>query len=323
MNIRKALSFVLGGVTGYFLARELKTNNLCSMPAILNLKDNTSDIIPTNMRKFSERERNTIQLMINGAKGDYSYLLINVYNDIFYRKKVEYRHGNEKSWLVFYRANMDALDHKEFLEIENEIMEISLLISYLKTNGLIYLIQNTSVNELNKVGGFLKDGLVEVHKELDSNIANILFESLNHRVFVGYTLRDLATNDFKSIEERTLDEAKLQTIETTKIVTEAKRQADAAAAQAQEASAQTKMAKRQMCLSYVAIFIAIVAIVVGALSSIWVAKNVVMDVKVDSTQVETVTKQIKEIEDKVDSLSIKKFLLTQEEKMKKENQNHN
>ena len=262
-----------------------------------NSIDKTKGEYSTNMRRFSKREQKAIQLMINGTNGDYSYLLINVYNDIFYQKKVEFRHGKDKSWLVFYRASMNEVDHKEFLEIENEIMEVSLLISYLRGNGLIYLIENTSVNELDTVGGFLKDGLREILMELDSNIATILFESLNHRVFVGYTLRDIASNDFKSIEERTLDEAK--------------RQADAATIQAQEAAEQTKTAKKQTWLSYLAIIIAIAAIIIGVFSNIWVAKNVVMDVKVDRTQVETFIRLLDWIGNKVDSLNTTSLLLMQ------------
>jgi len=279
------------------------------MSVTFSQKDNALDVAPTNMRRFSEREQKAIQLMINGTNGDYSYLLINVYNDIFYQKKVEFRHGKDKSWLVFYRASMNEVAHNEFLEIENEIMEISLLISYLRGNGLIYLIENTSVNELDSVGGFLKDGLGEILMEIDSNIANILYESLNHRVFVGYTLRDIASNNFKSIEVRTLDEAK--------------RQAEAATIQAQEAAEQTKTAKKQTWLSYLAIFIAIAAIIIGVFSSIWVAKNVVMDVKVDSTQVEAVTRQLNEIGNKVDSLNTTLFLLMQVSKEKQEQTNSN
>ena len=309
MNIRRVLAFVIGGVTGLFLTRKLQRSNQKTMSVTFSQKDNALDVAPTNMRRFSEREQKAIQLMINGTNGDYSYLLINVYNDIFYQKKVEFRHGKDKSWLVFYRASMNEVAHNEFLEIENEIMEISLLISYLRGNGLIYLIENTSVNELDSVGGFLKDGLGEILMEIDSNIANILYESLNHRVFVGYTLRDIASNNFKSIEVRTLDEAK--------------RQAEAATIQAQEAAEQTKTAKKQTWLSYLAIFIAIAAIIIGVFSSIWVAKNVVMDVKVDSTQVEAVTRQLNEIGNKVDSLNTTLFLLMQVSKEKQEQTNSN
>ena len=242
--------------------------------------------------------------MIEGTDGSYSYLLINAYNDIFYSKSVEYQYGKDKSYLVFYRQDV-PFDHNEFLEIENEIMEISLLISYLRSNGLIYLIENTSVNELHNSGGFFKDGLKEISMELDKNISKILFESLNHRIFVGNTLRELAANDYKSIEERTLEEAKAQTQETHNILGEARRQAESAVTQAQEAVVQTKMAKSQMHLSYLAILIAIVAIVVGAFSSIWVAKNIVMDVRIDSTQTEVLNNNLMKIEDKADSILFK------------------
>lgn len=320
--LKTAIAFVSGLITGFLLVRVFNEKKQEAKLTCFDSKENTTEIYPTNMRKFSEREQKAIQLMIDKTNGDYSFLLINIYNDIFYRKKVEYRHGKDRSELVFYRASMDEVDHNKFLEIENEIMEISLLISYLRNNGLIYLIENTSVNELDTAGGFLKDGLLEVRMDLDSNIANILFASLNHRVFVGYALRDLAANGFKSIEERTLEEAKQQTLETKKIVSEAKRQADAATTQAQEAAKQTKMAKKQTCLSYVAIIIALIAIAAGAFSSVWVAKNIVMDVKVDSTQVNTINSQLNTIAEKVDSLSLYKELRMQEGKTEKAKQNN-
>ena len=316
--IKKVIAFVSGVITGFFLVRVFKEKIQETKPTYLDSKNNTTDIHSTNMRKFSEREQKAIQLMIDKTNGDYSFLLINIYNDIFYRKNVEYRHGKDKSELVFYRTSMEEVDHNKFLEIENEIMEISLLISYLRNNGLIYFIENTSVNELDTAGGFLKDGLLEVRMDLDSNIANILFDSLNHRVFVGYTLRDLAANGFKSIEERTLEEAKLQTIETKNLVSEAKRQADAATTQAQEATEQTKIAKKQTSLSYVAIIIALIAIAAGAFSSVWVAKNIVMDVKIDSTQVDAINSRLSTIVEKVDSLSTYKAFRMQEEQQKQE-----
>ena len=321
--IKKAITFVAGCITGFLLVRVFKGELQEVLSTYPNSKEKTIDLTPTNMRRFSEREQKAIQLMIDRTNGDYNFLLINIYNDIFFRKKVEYRHGKDKSWLVFYRASMDEVDHNEFLEIENEIMEISLLISYLRANGLIYLIERTSVNELDTAGGFLKDGLGEILMELDSNISKILFDSLNHRVFVGYTLRDLAANGFKSIEERTLEEAKLQTIETKKIVSEAKRQADAATTQAQEAIAQTIITKKQTCLSYIAIIIALIAIVVGTFSSVWVANNVVMDVKVDSTQVNAINSRLNTIVEKVDSLSTNKEFRMQEGKLKQEKTKQN
>lgn len=255
------------------------------------------------MRKFSEREQQVIWRLIEGTVSSYSYVLFNVYNDITYRRNVEFQYGKNKSQLVFYRENLDQVTPEELLEIENEIMEISLLISYLQANGFIYLIENTSVNELNKAGGFLKNGLNALAMDLDSHIAKILYDSLNHRVYVGYTLRELAENGFMSIEERTLEEARHQTQETRNMAGEAKRQADAAVIQADEAKQQTLTARKQINLSVAALILSIFANIIGVSSSIWVAKSIMMDVKIDPTQIETVSSDLNEISEQVDSLN--------------------
>ena len=196
MRVKQALAFVAGVVTGWTVTRKLlrkadtaikeKTNNELAMLG----QENKPAIM--GMRKFSEREQRAILRMIDGTASSYSFVLVNIYNDIYFSRSVEFCYGKDKSHLVFYRADPYQVSHDELLEIENEIMEISLLISYLQTNGLIYLIENTSDNELNTAGGFMKDGLSTISMELDSNVARILFDSLNHRVFVGYTLRELA-----------------------------------------------------------------------------------------------------------------------------------
>lgn len=308
MNVKHVISFVAGVVTGWSITRRLYRKTKTATPEKPNheqaehYQENTQSMM--GMRKFSEREQRAIQRMIDGTANSYSYVLINIYNDIYYSRNVEFCYGKDKSDLVFYRADINQVSHDELLEIENEIMEISLLISYLQANGLIYLIENTSVNELDSVGGFIKDGLTPISMEIDSNIARILHDSLNHRVFVGYTLRELAVNDFMSIEERTLVEAKAQTQETHNMVGEAKRQADAANEQATEAKQQTMIAQKQTKLSYCALILSILSVIISVCASIGVAKYITMDVKVDSTQVEEITLQLKQIEERIDSVSL-------------------
>ena len=257
------------------------------------------------MRKFSEREQRAIQRMIDGTSNSYSYVLFNAYNDICYSRNVEFQYGKYNSYLVFYRADVNRVRPEDLLEIENEIMEISLLISYLQANGLIYLIEKTSDDELDKAGGFIKDGLQEIRMDLDSNIAKILYDSLNHRVFVGYTLRELAANGFISIEERTLMEAKTMTQETRNMVGEAKCLADAAKVQASEAQQQTLVAKKQTRLSILALSFSIASVIISVCANIGVAKFITMDVKIDSTQVEAITAQMKQIGERIDSVNIK------------------
>lgn len=307
------------------------------------------------MRKFSEREKQAIKKMTDGATRSYSYVLVNSYDDIFYYRKVEFYYLEDQSKLVFLREKQQDVSADEILAIENDIMEISLLIDYLRSNGLIYLIDDDPNKEPEtKIDNFDKTGLsVEIQKELDQKVARQLFESMNHRIFVGQTLKDYVANGFKTLDELALEEAQRQTQETQNLLTEArkqsqaaveqvaeaKRQADAADLQVKEAARQakaaeiqaseaakqtsfaqaqtenaqtqtqlaqeqTKTAHWQTIISLVAVALSVIAIIVGALTSIWVAKNITMDVKVDSTQIENITSKMGTIEERIDSVNM-------------------
>lgn len=51
------------------------------------------------MRRFNEKEKSIIQLLLKGVADSDAYLPINVYNDIFYREHVEF--DVQKMQLVF------------------------------------------------------------------------------------------------------------------------------------------------------------------------------------------------------------------------------
>ncbi len=241
------------------------------------------------MRKFSDREKEAIIAIVRGAAQSHNYVLCNVYNDIFHQKQVEFIAANSGE-LVFYRQNVANFNMDEMFEVENEIMEVSLLIDYLRENGLIYQIQNTGQNQLTSIGGFDKTGLMPAHMALDNNVSQILLDALNHRIFVGETLKDIVTNNFLSVEERLLSEAN--------------RQANSANVQANEAIVQTKTARKQTWLSLFALFFSVISIIIGVMSSIWVAKSITMDVKIDTTQVKTITTKLSGIEERIDSVNM-------------------
>ena len=160
------------------------------------------------MRKFSLKEQNVITSLVNHSKGTLSYVLINVYNDVFYRKNVEYKNGQ----LVFYRDIDNLNNFDEILSIEKDILDTSFLIRFLKDNRYIYLIDDySSGGDIKEVGGFIKDGLTPINKDLDKRACEILEEALNHRVFVSEDLIQLVEDGFKTIEEQALEESRLQT----------------------------------------------------------------------------------------------------------------
>lgn len=132
-------------------------------------------------------------------------MLANAYNDLFYNEKVEYRSINGGR-LVFYKRSLDDFDISEILKVESKVLEISLLLGHLEKEGFIYLIEDWSSNEpLQEIGGFIKENLIPIEKQLDSNINNILSRSLNHRIFVNQSLKDLVKSDFKTVEDIALE----------------------------------------------------------------------------------------------------------------------
>lgn len=162
------------------------------------------------MRKFSEQEKNTIKLIVQGAENSLSYVLINAYNDIFYQQKVKYKVGS--SDLLFYRDHT-SIHSDELLSIEKVIIEISILLNYLKENRYIYIIEeeHQTTEENNIVGKFNSNNLKCISMPIPQDISKILSEAATHRIFVSPDLIYLAENGFKTIEEETLEEAKKQT----------------------------------------------------------------------------------------------------------------
>ena len=353
-------AFFAGAVSGWVAMHEILKRtkkhtlevNIAKAKTDIEIAKNETT---TGMRKFSEREKQAIKKMTDGATRSYSYVLVNSYDDIFFYRKVEFHFDEDQSILVFCKEKPQDISSDEILEIENAIMEVSLLIGYLRSNGLIYLIEDSKQQKPERdIANFDKQNYpYEISKDLDQKVAKELYQSMNHRIFVGQTLKDYVANGFKSLDELTLEEAQQQTKETRNLVieaqkqsqaaveqvAEAKRQADAADLQVKEATRQanaaevqateaakqtkfaqtqtenaqtqtqlaqeqTKSAHWQTIISLVAVTLSIVAIIVGAATSIWVAKNIVMDVKVDSTQIETITSKINGIEERIDSVNL-------------------
>lgn len=200
------------------------------------------------MRKFSDREKEAIKRMTEGVERSNSYVLVNSYNDIFYHRKVEFHYDEDQSALVFCREKMMDISSEEILAIENDIMEVSLLIDYLMKNGLIYLIKDTPGQKKQRdIANFDNTNLPQsIQKTLDQKVASILYESMNHRIFVGYTLKDYVTNGFKTIEDLALEEAQHQTQETKNLLIEAQKQSQAATEQVREAKRQSEAASQQV-----------------------------------------------------------------------------
>jgi hypothetical protein len=161
------------------------------------------------MRRFSLTEQKVIRRLVDDARQSLDYVLANAYNDVFYQRRVKYSNGE----LVFYLEDTNTLsDVDDILSVEKEIIDISILIDYLIKNRYIIIIEDPSgADPLKEIGGFLTDGLTPVGKKIDTNVAKILDNAMNHRAFVSEDLVQLVQNNFKTVEDMALDEARKQT----------------------------------------------------------------------------------------------------------------
>lgn len=276
------------------------------------------------MRRFSDKEKQIIRSIVTHYNiNPNQYVLVNAYNDIFYAKKVKFDSANGGQ-LIFYRKESELDTADDLLDISNEILEISLLIKYLVSNDLIYEIDTNSVNRLTGISGFTvdKDDLA-ISMDIDPLVSSILLDSLNHRIFVSETLKVLVEDDFKTTEDKLLEDNRLLYIETRELnentikqiketdyqtqVTialhkqsviqseEAKRLADEAQKQTQEAIEQTSAAKEQAKESRKQTRFSIIAVVLSAIAiicSYCVARYVTMEVKVTEEQYSSVTNKL-------------------------------
>lgn len=176
------------------------------------------------MRRFSEKEKNIIKAILSGYKqSPLSYLLVNAYSDIFYHLRVKFKYDPDadQQQLVFYRDvnyQYDASILNDVSLVENNILETSLLLNYLEKEELIYLIEPSADNVLDEVGLFAVDGDEQmISVPLDSHVAFILFKSMNHRIYIGETLKCLVDDNFRSTQDKVLDETIRLTDETKKL----------------------------------------------------------------------------------------------------------
>ena len=158
------------------------------------------------MRHFSEKEKRLINEIIRKANGN-NYLPINAFGDILDGLQVEFDH--EKCQLVFYRPD-NEISGLEILAIEKEIFERTILIEFLIDNRYVCLIDDGQEEKIEHVGGGLKK-VQAITRVIGKGLSDKLYEYSNKRILVGQELVYLSQNNFQTIEEATLAEAKKQT----------------------------------------------------------------------------------------------------------------
>ena len=167
------------------------------------------------MRKFNEREKRVIERLVEGASRSFTYLAINAYDDIFYRKQVEFVY-QPTSELIFYFQSGNQRSTDDIFRVTSEIYEISYLIDYLEKEGMIRHF-SVGVGEFaNNIAGFDKAGLIPVSVSIDQLVGQMLYNNLNYPIYITQALVSLVQANFRTLEEQTFDEAKQQTKEAKK-----------------------------------------------------------------------------------------------------------
>ena len=274
----------------------------------------------SSMRRFSDSEKVTIRsLVTHYSLNPMQYILVNAYNDIFYKYKVKFD-ASQNGYLIFYRHSND-INIYDIGEVTNSIIETSLLIKYLVNNDLIILIDTNSVNQLREIGGSHKDESdIEVRIQLDKGIAEILLSSMNHRIFVSETLKFLVEDDFVTSEDKILESNRIltkQTIELTnstnqqnkelrkqtehtfELARQAEEQTSAARQQAEEAKEQTMIARKQTKVSIIALILSIISIICSYIFTHFVT----MEVRIVEEQYNSLQSKFEEIKANTDSIS--------------------
>ena len=273
------------------------------------------------MRKFSELEKDYIKALVRGSDDVKSNFPIKILDPIFVKYRFDFDANDPRNpHLIFWRNVSGGIDVDVIVEINMKLFEISMLIDFLKENGLIYTI-NFGMNKREWKPNGSTLGFNEVDYKIDEKTSNALISCVNNAVFVGQTLKDMVQNNFKSIEEQTLEEAKKQTelsnaaleearkqtVSANESLKETKKQTTAANQSLTEAQQQTQFArnslaeaKKQTNRSTGAVIVAVVGVIVSiALSKCSVTLDEDQELfskpirVVDSTMLELVVDSIK------------------------------
>ena len=168
------------------------------------------------MRKFSELEKRYIQELVENSSIPEENFPIKMLDKLFQDNFIEFNGSDESNpYLLFWYKDEKGSEEniKTITSICNEIYEVSFLIDYLSDNGLVRKIIYDKEKDLrwNDGNDYAELGLKSLRYEIGANVASALIECMNCPVYVSQTLKDIVANDFKSIDELALDEAKKQT----------------------------------------------------------------------------------------------------------------
>lgn len=160
------------------------------------------------MKTFTDDEKNVIKYIIQ-TSDENGFVIANLFEDCFYRYKFRYSFENKS--LIFYRS-IDSVELDDMLGLERFIIDRAFLIKYLIEQEYIIEVEDEHPEEHPKsLGDFDTQGLVPIGKKLSSEISKLINNHSFKRAYISNKLIDLVNNDFLSLEQQMLEEAKQQT----------------------------------------------------------------------------------------------------------------
>mgnify|MGYP003291582601 CR=1 FL=1 len=160
------------------------------------------------MKIFTDSEKNAIKYIIR-TSDENGFVIANLFEDCFYKYKVRY--SFDKKSLIFYR-NIDSLELDDMLGLERFIIDRTFLVKYLIEQEYVIEVEDEHPKDYPKyLGNFDTQGLAPVEKKLSTEIAKLINDHSFKRAYISNKLIDLVNNDFLSLEQQMLEEAKLQT----------------------------------------------------------------------------------------------------------------
>lgn len=245
------------------------------------------------MRKFSEVEKKFIRALIAGSESaPHSNFPINVLDPLFMANRMRFDASNQYSFnsqgtliqnsptLTFLVANQNQINLNAIQNIKQRLYELALLLEYLTKEGLLYKIQipNHSNTYFYDPYG-ITPGPTTAVLQLESCISDFLVSCINEPVYVGETLKALSKNNFVSIEEQALEEAKKQ----------------------------TKTSLRSLRIAIIALLVAILSVVATSIASVFAPeiKNFISKKTNTHLCISKLDKQEKTIEIKVNDVVLK------------------
>ena len=198
------------------------------------------------MRKFTEKEKKIIRSFVtNERKQIRTFSAREVYMEVI----KNLNHSIEidlDAGVLRYHSNNDNLYILTYAE--QELIDTTLLLQYLEELKLLVFIEtNDNISNINH-----KDSTVCSEERLSEEITFLIKHYLNCKIYVSSLMIDIVENDFKSLEEHTLDEAKKQLEESRN--------------QTIEAQKQSQNSRKTMWISVVTLVAAIATLIVAICS---------------------------------------------------------